>query len=47
MLSQYLPHQYYRVRAGELENTGEAILLDRIGDRIDAYLYATKNNGEM
>ena len=47
MLSQYLPTQYYRVRAGELENNGEAILLDRIGDRIDAYLYATKNNGEM
>ena len=47
MLSQYLPHQYYRVRTGELENDAESILLDRIGDRIDAYLHATKNNGEM
>ena len=47
MLSQYLPTQYFRVRAGELENNAEAILLDKIGDRIDRYLYATKNNGEM
>ena len=47
MLSQYLPNQYFRVRAGELENNAEAILLDKIGDRIDRYLYATKNNGEM
>ena len=47
VLSQYLPVQYYRVRAGELPNDGEAILLDKIGDRIDRYLYATKNNGEM
>ena len=47
MLSQYLPTQYYRVRAGVLPNCAEDILLDRIGDRIDAYLYATKNNGEM
>ena len=47
VLSQYFPTQYFRVRAGELENNGEAILLDKIGDRIDRYLYATKNNGEM
>lgn len=47
VLSQYLPQQYYRVRSGELSNEAEAILLDRIGDRIDAYLYATKNNGEL
>lgn len=47
MLSQYLPKQYFRVRSGEIENEPEAILLDRIGDRIDCYLRATKNNGEM
>lgn len=47
MLSQYMPLQYYRIRAGELENNAEDILLDRIGDRIDSYLHATKNNGEM
>lgn len=47
MLSQYMPKQYYRIRAGELENNAEDILFDRIGDRIDCYLSATKNNGEM
>ena len=47
VLSQYFPVQYLRVRSGELENNAEAILLDKIGDRIDRYLYATKNNGEM
>lgn len=47
MLSQYLPTQYYRIRAGQLANNAEDILLDRIGDRIDDYLYATRNNGEM
>ena len=47
MLSQYLPTQYFRVRAGELPNEAEAILLDKIGDRVDRYLYATKNNGEL
>jgi len=47
ILSQYFPTQYFRVRSGELPNNAEAILLDKIGDRIDRYLYATKNNGEM
>lgn len=47
MLSQYLPNQYQRVRSGKIANSAEAILLDRIGDRIDCYLRATKNNGEM
>ena len=47
MLSQYMPTQYFRVRAGELPNEAEAILLDKIGDRVDRYLYATKNNGEL
>lgn len=47
MLSQYLPRQYSRVRAGLLENNAEEILLDRIGDVIDGYLVATRNNGEM
>ena len=47
ILSQYFPTQYFRVRSGELENNAEAILMDKIGDRIDRYLFATKNNGEM
>lgn len=45
LLSQYLPNQYYRVRSGELRNEALDILLDKIGDRIDRYLYATNNNG--
>lgn len=45
LLSQYLPNQYYRVRSGKLRNEALDILLDRIGDRIDRYLYATNNNG--
>ena len=40
-LSQYLPMQYPRVRAGTLENNPVALLLDRVGDCIDEYYYAT------
>lgn len=40
LLSQYLPMQYLRVRSGELEARAEELLIDRIGDRIDDYLYA-------
>ncbi|OKL48683.1 D-tagatose-bisphosphate aldolase, class II, non-catalytic subunit [Boudabousia marimammalium] len=40
LLSQYLPHQYDRVRSGELENTPEALLLDRVRDAIRPYAAA-------
>lgn len=40
LLSQYLPVQYLRVREGSLANRAGDILMDRIGDRMDDYLYA-------
>lgn len=45
LLSQYLPTQYYRVRAGSIRNEALDIVLDRVGDRVDCYLHATNNNG--
>ena len=40
LLSQYLPVQYQRVRAGRLSLRAEDLLMDRIGDRMDDYLDA-------
>lgn len=45
VLSLYLPKQFIRIRAGELPNEPEAIILDKIGDQIDDYLVATSYNG--
>lgn len=41
LISQYMPMQYPRVRGGALQNEPIALLLDRIGDCIDEYYYAT------
>lgn len=41
LLSQYLPRQYERVRAGNLSARSADLLIDHIGDWIDDYLYAT------
>lgn len=40
LLSQYLPRQYTRVRSGALKPRAEDLLMDRVGDCIDDYLYA-------
>ena len=40
LLSQYLPTQYTRVRSGKLPPQALDILIDRVGDCIDDYLYA-------
>ena len=40
LLSQYLPTQYARVRSGKLPPQASDILIDRVGDCIDDYLYA-------
>ena len=40
LLSQYMPIQYARVRDGELENKVDELILDRIGDCIDDYIFA-------
>ena len=40
LLSQYLPVQYARVHAGTLPPRPADLLIDRVGDCIDDYLYA-------
>ncbi len=42
LLSQFLPVQYTRVREGLLENRPEALIIDRICDTIEEYMYATR-----
>ena len=41
LLSQYMPIQYARVHAGKLAANAADLLIDRVGDCIDDYLYAT------
>lgn len=41
LLSQFMPIQYTKVREGVLKNDPKEIVLDRIGNTIDEYLYAT------
>jgi len=40
LLSQFMPIQYARVRDGILKNNIDDIILDRIGDCIDDYIFA-------
>lgn len=40
LLSQYLPRQYSRVRSGQLTTDSRDLLIDRVGDCIDDYLFA-------
>jgi len=40
LLSQYAPLQYARIRQGELANTPEALILDRITDVLRDYAFA-------
>jgi len=40
LLSQFMPIQYARVRDGTLDNNVDDLILDRIGDCIDDYIYA-------
>ncbi|MCL2425355.1 MAG: class II D-tagatose-bisphosphate aldolase, non-catalytic subunit [Oscillospiraceae bacterium] len=40
LLSQYMPIQYARVRDGIIKNDVNELILDRIGDCIDDYIYA-------
>jgi len=40
LLSQFMPIQYMRVRDGTLINNVDDLILDRIGDCIDDYIYA-------
>lgn len=40
LLSQHMPKQYSKVRSGKLKLRAEDLLMDRVGDCIDDYLYA-------
>ena len=40
LLSQFLPLQYARVRDGAISNCVDDLILDRIGDCVDDYVYA-------
>lgn len=40
LLSQYLPRQYAKVRSGQLKNISRDLLIDRVGNCIDDYLFA-------
>ena len=42
LLSQFMPIQYSRVRDGTLDNKVEDLIIDRIGDCIDDYIFAIK-----
>lgn len=41
LLSQFMPIQYTKVREGVLVNDPEELIVDRIGNTVDEYLYAT------
>ena len=41
LLSQFMPIQYTKVREGNLKNNPKELVLDRVGNTIDEYLYAT------
>ena len=41
LMSQFMPMQYTKVREGIIENDPEALIVDRIVNSIDEYLYAT------
>jgi len=40
LLSQYMPVQYTKVRSGQLENSPEALIKDRVVNYADEYAYA-------
>ena len=39
LLSQFLPLQYKKIRAGQLANRPEALLIDKVGCVIDSYIF--------
>ena len=41
LLSQFMPIQYTKVREGVIENKPEELIIDRVCNCIDEYLYAT------
>ena len=41
VLSQFMPIQYTKVREGELKNDPRELIIDRVINTCDEYLYAT------
>lgn len=46
LVSQFLPDQYARIRAGELELSAQALVIDRVRDAIRPYAHACLTSGE-
>ena len=46
LLSQYLPHQYERVRRGRLDSSPEVLTFDRIRDTLEDYAVACRPDRE-
>ena len=44
LLSQFMPIQYTKVREGLLENDPKLLVMDRVANTIDEYLYGTHQN---
>lgn len=42
LLSQFMPVQYRKVRLGQLPNDPESLVMDWIGETIDDYMFATR-----
>ena len=42
LLSQFMPIQYTKVREGSLENRPEMLVMDRVANTIDEYLFVLK-----
>ena len=40
LVSQFLPGQFERIRSGQIMNTPEALILDKVGSVLDAYAQA-------
>ncbi|BBZ30928.1 tagatose-bisphosphate aldolase [Mycolicibacterium madagascariense] len=47
LISQFLPDQYHRVRAGELTPTPQTLVLDRVRDALRPYAHACRSTGEV
>jgi len=46
LLSQFMPVQYANVRDGLIENKVDTLILDRVGDYIDDYIFALEHTPE-
>ncbi|MGH3644828.1 MAG: D-tagatose-bisphosphate aldolase, class II, non-catalytic subunit [Mycobacterium sp.] len=47
LISQFLPGQYDRIRAGQLDSTPQALVVDRVRDALRPYARACSTTGEV